>query len=745
MQNFQEQDRYRDDDVGQEVNIREYFFMVWKRKFIVLTILAVVFLFTAISTFKKIPVYTSSTEVLIERNRGASGLDAQYYSYDPYFLETQSAIIKSIMVARRVVESQKLATTYRTYFLGDNKESSASFISSIKSGISNFIRKILVREKSVEKGAVAEGNPEAGLRSEPVSDEDIIAMMIQGGLSVQPVKETKIVMITYTHKSPLIAKLVADAVTQAYIDEILDMKLTTSRYALQWMTTKADEERKKLEASEKAMQQYMRENDLVTVENKLAISPQRLTEFSSQLSKAQADRKALEDISRQIDLAGNNVFQLENIPVFAENGVLKNLRETIFKARQNITELSKKFGEKHPVMIKANDELGQLLTQQQAEINRVIATTKNSYELAKSKESNLEELLDSTKNELLNLNERFIQFSIMKRDVDSNRVVYEALTANIKKEGVTEQSQSVNVWVLRNAFMPGAPSHPNKKRSLALGLILGLMGGIGCAFLIEFLDNTVKSEKDLETRYGLTVLGSVEQLKEKGSSIESYIVQKPLSPLAESYRLIRTGLLMSAAERPPKIVLITSMGAQEGKTTTTINIARILSQGGKKVLIIDCDLRRPRVHSVFAMQNDKGLSNFLTGNLQENIIHKIPGEEIHVISSGPIPPNPSELVSSRKLQSLVEKMAENFDFVLLDSPPIQSVADSLALTRIVDGTVVVIRAGVTTYDMMQGGLKKLKDVQCHLLGCVLNGQSKRNASGSYYYGYTTYYAKDSEA
>lgn len=353
-------------------------------------------------------------------------------------------------------------------------------------------------------------------------------------------------------------------------------------------------------------------------------------------------------------------------------------------------------------------------------------------------------MLDSSKNELLNLNEKFIQYSIMKRDVDANRVVYEALTANIKKEGVTEQSQSVNVWVIRSAYLPAAPSKPNKKRNLLLGLILGLMGGIGCAFVIEYLDNTVKSEKDLEVRYGLTVLGTVEEVKAKEGSIESFIIQKPLSPLAECYRLIRSGLLLSAAEHPPRSILITSMAPKEGKTVTTINIARVLSQGNKKVLIIDCDLRRPRVHSIFAMQNDKGLSNFLTGNTQENIICKIPGEDLFIVPSGTIPPNPAELVNSRKLRSFVEKMMENFDFVLVDSPPIQSVTDSLALSRIVDGTIVVVRAGKTTYEMLQSGLKKLRDVQCPLLGCVLNGQKKSQA-GSYYYGYKTYYAKDREA
>ncbi len=742
MQNYQGQEQSHKEDLEQEVNIRDYFLILRKRKYIVFTLLVVVFLVKVITTFSTTPVYTSGTEVLIERNRPSSGLENQYYSsYDPDFLETQSAIIKSAKVAKRVVDSLKLTTTYRNYFFEEKKQS-PSFLADIKSGITEFIEKILSPIRGDEQGDKSQQGPNAALVGEPLTDEDIVALMIQGNLSVEPVKNTKIVRIVYSNRSPAIAKLIADAVAKAYIDEILDMKLTTSRYALQWMTTKAQEERKKLEASEMAMQNYMRANDLVTVENKLAISPQRLSEFSSQLSKAQTERKVLEDILKQINAAGTNSFHLENITLLAGNEVLKRQREAIFKARQNISELSKKFGEKHPAMIKANDELHELTNQQQAEINRVVATTKNSYELAKSQEKNLEELLSSTKSDLLNLNEKFIQYSIMKRDVDANRLVYESLTSSIKREGVTEQSQSVNVWVIKNASLPGAPSKPNKRRSLAIGLLLGLMCGVGCAFLVEYLDNTVKSEKDLESRYGLTVLGSVEKLKEKGKHIESYIVQNPLSPLAESYRLIRSGLLLSSAEHPPKTILVTSMGPNEGKTTTTINIARVLSQGNKTVLIIDCDMRRPRVHTVFSMQNEKGLSNYLTGNLHENIIHQVTGEDIFVITSGSIPPNPADLAGSKKLKLLVEKMAENFDFVLLDSPPVQMVTDSLALAQLVDGTVVVVKAGETTYDMTQSGLKKLKDVQCHFLGFVLNGISKSHAAGAYYSGYTTYYAKD---
>ncbi|MDR3629217.1 MAG: polysaccharide biosynthesis tyrosine autokinase [Desulfocapsaceae bacterium] len=735
------QERIAEGDVLERgMSLRECFFVIRKRKNTVFTIAGLVFFAVAVLTFSTTPLYTATSEVVIEQNRGSAGLENQYANSDPEFLETQSEIITSLKVASRVVDNLKLATTYRHYFLPDKKVSSSPAPVPDKAAADG------AREKTgnLENAAGKTDSPGDILKSgvNPLSDEAEIALMIQKRLTVKLVRRTKIVDISYTDKHPAMAKMVADGVVTAYRDEILDMKLTTSKYALQWMTAKADDERKKLENSENALQQYMRANDLVTVENKLAIYPQKLTEFSSQLSKAQADKKALEDVFNQIKAAEGNSRQLENVPVFADNAVLKNLRESIFKARQNIKELSKKFGDKHPAMVKANDELSELVNQQQSEINRVIATTKNSYELAKSQENNLQDLLTSTKNELLNLNEKFIQYSIMKRDVDSNRAVYEALTASIKKEGVTEQSQTVNIWAVQEPLYPDAPSKPNKQRNLLLGLILGLMGGLGGALLVEYLDNTIKSEKDLETRFRATVLGTVEQLKESGNTIESYILQQPLSPIAESYRLIRSGLLLSSAEHPPRTVLVTSMEAKEGKTTTTVNIARILCQGNKRVLIIDCDLRRPRIQSLFSLDNNQGLSNFLTGNTDENLIRKIPGEDIFVITSGPVPPNPAELVSSHKMKTLIAKMSENFDFVLLDSPPVQSVTDSLALTRIVDGTIVVVRAGSTTYEMLQSGMKKLSDVRCHVLGFVLNGQSKNNAARSYYSGYTTYYSKD---
>ncbi len=537
------------------------------------------------------------------------------------------------------------------------------------------------------------------------------------------------------------ARLVADAIVKAYMDEMLEIKLSNSSYSIKWMTDKAREEREKLEHSERELQHFMRENELVTVEDKLTVLPQKLSEFGRQISTAEAQKKELQDQLFQIKEAGNDFNKLERIPTLATNEVLKSIRERIYKANQTSQELSKKYGPKHPQMIKVTDELRILNDEKRHEINRVLASITNSYDLATSKEKSMKELLAETKGEMLGTNEKLMQYQIMKREVDSNRVMYETLQAGIKKEGITEQSQSVNIWVMKKAEMPEDPSKPNKQRNLLLGLILGLFSGVGLAFFIEYLDNTVKGAQELEDSFGLPVLGSIEELRGADKSIDSFIIKNPLSPVAESYRLIRSGLLLSSAEHPPKSMLVTSMNPKEGKSSTTANIARILAQSGSRVLVIDCDLRRPRMHEIFGVDRTVGLSSLLTGATSENVVQKVLEEDIFCLPSGPLPPAPAELLGSAKMKELMKKLAEKFDFILLDSPPVQSVTDSLVLSQYVDGTIVVVRASKTTNEEMESGMKKLHDVKTRFLGFVLNGMKSQDV-GKYYYGYSTYYAKN---
>ncbi len=730
-----------DDFESSEIDLRSYIRVIRKRWIIVATFFIIVVLFTIVATYTAQPFYSSFSQVLIEKNRGKSGLESNYSYYDPYFLDTQAAIIKSENVAFKVVENLQLAKKYKRYFF-EEKAEGTTIIGLVKDQLKTVLKTVTVFFKS-SKDKPVQRFENSTITFKPMTEDEIIARMIQGGLNVIPVKNTKIVSIIYENKDPAIAKLVVDAVVKAYMDEMLDIKLSTSNYSLKWMTVKAAEERDKLEKSERELQQFMRDNDLVTVENRLTILPQKLSEFGRQLSTAEAERKELEDLLKQVRATKNNPDALEKLPVFASKEVLINIRERSYKASKNIFELSKKYGKKHPLMIRAKDELRILNEEKQFEINRIVSTIENSYELAVSKQKSLRELLGTTKAETLNLNEKFMQYSIMKREVDSNRVLYNTLQSGIKKQGVTEQSQNVNIWVIKNATLSAVPSKPNKKRNILLSVVLGLFGGVGLAFFIEYLDNTLNSARQIEERYGLTVLGSIEQVNGKEVNIDTHVVRKPMSPLAESYRLIRTALLLSSAEQPPKLMLITSMNKSEGKTATVVNLSRMLAQGQKKVLIIDCDLRRPRLHSLFDVSNNTGLSSFLSGNTDKCNIVKIQGEQVSLIPSGPVPPDPSELLGSRKMKLLLDDMTEKYDFIVIDSPPIGAVTDSLTLSQLVEGLILVVKAGSTTMEMFEGGVKILQDINARILGVVLNGVRAHNKS-YYQFGYSTYYAKDED-
>jgi capsular exopolysaccharide synthesis family protein len=567
--------------------------------------------------------------------------------------------------------------------------------------------------------------------------------MIQGSLALTPVRDTKIVNVSYTHRIPKIAQLVADGVVQAYIEETLDIKTSTTKHSLNWMTLKADEERKKLEESEKALQEYMRKNDIVTVENKLTVLPERLSQFSTDLSVAQTEEKKHAAVYRQIKEAGRNDKKLEAIPLLADNGELQALRGELFAAEQSIRELSKRYGEKHPLMIKARADLELLLKKKRIEIERVIEVAKNNYELAKIRVKDLTKMMEETKAELQNMNQRFVQYTILNRDKEMNRAVYDALSSSIKKTNVTAQAMDIRIWAIKKADLPSSPTTPNTKKELIVGLLMGLSIGIALVFFLDYLDNTASAAEELEKRYGLTVLGAVEDLPKKGKNVETFIQENPLSAFAESYRLIRSSLLLSTPDHPPRTLLVTSMMQQEGKSTTTKNLATILAQNDKRILIVDCDMRRPRQHTMFGVDNSYGLSNYLSGNTDEQqpaLIQQIVDSKISVLPSGPIPPNPAELLGSKRMKTLLNKSIERFDFVLLDSPPVQQVTDSLLLASLVDGTVTVLRAGKTTFDMLDSGIKKLRESNAHMLGLVLNRVTKKHA-GQGYYGYYSYYSR----
>ncbi|MCW5198320.1 hypothetical protein VU06_01055, partial [Desulfobulbus sp. F3] len=587
-------------------HLREYFHIILKRKGLLLTTVSIFFLVSMLSAFFKTPIYTASTRLLIEKNSDVNRLEGfnGYMLFDPDFQATQLELLRSFNVSLRVAQNLELDTKYRQYFLQQSSDHSLpdlirEFISSLAAkmavSLNTMIKPYVGGEETTKQPAINSGK----VSSAPEKEAENIAAMLQNAVKVEPVRDTKIVTLFYSHSNPELAQLIANAMVQAYIDETLDIKTSTTRHTLQWMTAKAAEEQKKLEASEKALQNYMREHDIVTVENRLVVLPERLSSLSKELAEAQTKEKEYEAVYRQIEKVGKDYNALETIPLLSGNTVLQNLRSQLLTAEQNIRELSRKYGEKHPVMKQAIEERHGLQRELRTEIDRISSSISRSYELARSKVKDVSAMTSQTKDELLDMNERFVQYTILNRDKEMNRAVFDALSSSIKKTDVTSQSMDVRIWPVKKADLPFFPSEPNKKRVLLAGILTGLISGLALIFFLEYLDNTASSGQQIEERYGLTVLGSVEDMSGRKHAIETFVRDNPLSPTAESYRLIRSGLLLSTPERPPKIMLITSMVQQEGKTTTTKNLAHILAQNEKKVLIIDCDMRRPRQHSMF--------------------------------------------------------------------------------------------------------------------------------------------------
>jgi succinoglycan biosynthesis transport protein ExoP len=718
-----------------EINLRDYLKTVVKRRNTVFTVFAVVFALTLILTFSATPLYMATTKVLIEKSEPANlaMMNMYYESYDPDYYETQYQLIRSTAVGEKVVKMLNLDRTYDSYF----KEKEAGF--NIVGGTIGWFKDVfstILNVAGITKPAPPRaGGNDAGAELEAKTER--IAKTIGGSIIVTPIKNSKLVNISYMSTNPELAALIVNSVAKAYMENFMDMKMSSSRYAMRWLTEKAEEERTKLEKSEQALQEYMKDKDIVTFENKLAIVPEQLSEVATKLASAETKRKEMESLYHAVQDAGRNPEKADTIPTIASDPTVQALRLQILSAEQNIIDMSKKYGRKHPAMIAAMNDLKGLKEKKNQEIRRVIESIKNDYELAKATEQNFRSLGAQTKAQTLTLNQKFIQYGALKRETETNKQLFDAIIKKIKEQNITQDIQTVDVLVVEKAEVPKSPAKPNTPHNLLMGLLVGLLGGIGLAFFVEYLDNTIKSVEDAEARLGVPVLGVVTLLKEKEKSMDQIVRNEPQSAFAESYKSLRTAILLSSAVNPPKNILITSISSGEGKTVTSVNLAMTIAQAEHKVLLVDGDLRKPRIHKIFGTDNSKGLSTYLAGASDTDIIRPTSISNLNVIPSGPIPPNPSELLSSGKMSDLLQRLNERYDIVIWDSAPLLTVTDSLILSKVLDGTIIITRAGETTYEGVSRAIKSLRDIEAHFIGIVINAL-EITRSDYYYHQYYSY-------
>lgn len=720
-----------------EIHLRDYLRIVSKRKNTAVTFFLITFIVVVIGTFTATPIYRAATKVMVERNTStALGAGYRYTPYDPEFLETQYQIIKSAAVTQKVVQGFNVEKMYGTFFSKEESKQSilTTSVSWLKGLYSSFKEMIGIEKLTSE-------SQKPGNDPIPLTKAEQMERFIQGGISVHPVQNSRVVEISFMSDNPALAMTISNALARAYIDELLDMRMETSSYSIRWMTKKAEAQRKKLEDSEKDLTKYQKDNDIITIEDRMTVLPERLSELSRRLTKSETDKKELGAVYNQIKSINRN--DLETIPAIAENLSIDSIKKQIITSEQKISELSKKYGKKHPVMISAKDELIGLQEKKKSEIQKAVQTIKNQYQLAISNENNLRTLLNETKFEATNLNEKYIQLKILKREVETNRYLYDALVKKMKEKGLTEENQSVNVWVIEKAVLPQFAASPNKKKNLLLAILLGIFGGVGLAFFLEYLDNTVKSPEDIEDRYDIPVIGTIGLFKNKKETVVETVLKQSSSPLSENFKSLRTSVFLSSADRPPKNLLVTSMSPGEGKSSVSASLAATVAATGKKTLLIDADMRRPVQHKNFSIENTSGLSLFLAGVTSKDLIHKEVVENLDIISSGPIPPNPSELLSSERIVNMVKKLNQTYDMIIIDSPPLISVSDALILSRHVEGTIVVSSAGSTTYEMLNKGLKLFNENGSTLTGMVINKFDAKKSG--YYYGYGDYYYSSSSS
>jgi len=715
----------------EEIHLRDYLRVVYKRRYVVGLVFLVVMLAVVLVTARTVPIYEASVQVLIEKNNEATlvgpsamaGSDAEFY-------ETQRQLIISQNVARKVVALLDLEKKWKAYFPGQEKKT--SFVGSIK----NWFKSLLPAKGEAEDRAPA-------IPIAVPSEGERIADALRENIEVKPVKQSRVMDISFKSSNPDFSRLIANTIAEAYKEEVMAIQMNSSGYALKWMTAKAEEQRGNLAKAERALQNYMKQHDIVTVEDKIAVLPQQLSELTTKLAEAQAHKNVINNVYRQIEEVRARKGSLEALPAVANHNEVQSIGVLVRAAEQQVSELGKKFGPKHPTMIEARGKLGEALRQKDAAIAKIIGSIKNEYDVAVAQEESLRSSLEKIKGETLGQNEKLTEYNVLKRDVDTIRALYDALILKAKEKGVTENTQKVNVWTTQVAQTPEGPIKPKPMRNMLLGLVLGLFGGIGCAFFVEYLDNTVKDPEEVERRFGLSVIGVIELLQ-KGKSPDLTALIEPTSSFAESYKSLRTSVLLSSAEQPPKRLMITSMSPQEGKTTTALNLGRSMAQTDRRVLLIDADLRRPRLHKALQVDNSMGLSSFLSGTVQEVKVQPTEEAGLSVLTSGPIPPNPSELLGSKRFGELLARLEPQYDMIIIDSPPVLSATDSLLISKQADSVIVVSFTGKTTYERLQRGLKSIQEINANVLGVVLNAMDMKKSNYYSYYGYYQYYSANKE-
>lgn len=572
-------------------------------------------------------------------------------------------------------------------------------------------------------------------------------------LTIKPIRSTQLVTISIESGNPEYAAILANDLAQVFIENNLEARLAMTQQAAGWLAGRIDGLKTKLKESEDRLQQYRESEDLVDLTGEKTLASRELEEISSKLSEARKQRVQAENIASQVEsMSARNknrkedIEALSAIPAVLQHSLVQRFKEQEAQAEQKLSELSKRYGYKHPKIIAARSDLEVAKQNTANQIFKVVEGIHKEYEVAKATEESLTKEVTRLKDLVQKTSRKQYQLDELTREVTVNRQLYETFFSRIKETAEAGDMQTANARVIDPAVVPLRPVKPKRALLALIAVFMGVLGGVFLVMLKDALDRTVKSREDVLIKLHSQLLGILPVLKEKDVGDRAALVYagSSNSVFAESIRTIRTGVVLSGLDNPHKVLIVTSSVPAEGKTTVSCNLAVAFGQMGK-TLLIDADMRRPSVAGKFGIKlSAPGLSSLVAETAEpRECIHRIESMGIDVIPAGVVPPNPLELLSSKRFATVLASLEKHYDRIIIDTAPCEVVSDAMILSTYANAVIYVVKADSTNIKAVKSGISRLRQANAPITGVVLNHVNvDRHAAygyGRYYGGYYDYY------
>jgi len=729
--------------VEEEAHFWDYWRVVMRRRWTVISCFLVTGIVATISTFATQPVYTGTATLKIEKEQPHvvkfEEVIKEADSQQDYY-QTQYKILQSRTLANRVIGLLQLDQHPDFHEPGTEQTLTAQ--------AATWARERLVRWIPIPPPPAPETTEDLTLAS-PLTDSFLKR------LTVEPIRNSRLVKVSFDSHYPDVAARVANTIAEAFIAQQLDQKVEATRYATQFLAKQLDEARDKLGQAEQKLNRFLDANDILFISADKAgqqsqdLITQQLTILSEALLKARAERIAKESLLAQ---ASNK--DVATLPAVLQSQLIAKLKENLASQESEYKKLAQTFKPEYPRMEQLAEKIGEGRRQLRTEIGRAVDALQADFDAALKTERELEGALAKHRMLARGLSGRMAEYNLLRRTVDTSRDLYSSLLSRLRETQISSALLTSNISIVDRAEVPGYPSRPKKSLNLLLAVMVGLFGGVGLAFLFEYLDTNIKDAKEVEGVLRVPTLGLVPsrtalarrrarrpELAERNGHEPPFALvshSEMASVFAEAFRNLRTSLLYSAPDHPPKSLMVTSINPEDGKTSLVTNLAITLAQlGAGDVLLIDADMRRPDLHDLLEIPQAPGLSTYLTGQAElADIVKPTAIPNLSVIPSGRVPLNPAELMTSTRLRQALDALGGRFNYVVFDACPLFGVSDAMILASQVEGVVLILRHGRASRDLAKRAIRNLMSIRAKVLGVILNDV---DVSRNDYYGYHGYY------